>query len=519
MDEKPFTKELDQWIEQLNECKQLSEGQVKTLCEKAKEILTKESNVQEVRCPVTVCGDVHGQFHDLMELFKIGGKSPDTNYLFMGDYVDRGYYSVETVSLLVSLKVRYRERITILRGNHESRQITQVYGFYDECLRKYGNANVWKYFTDLFDYLPLTALVDSQIFCLHGGLSPSIDTLDHIRALDRLQEVPHEGPMCDLLWSDPDDRGGWGISPRGAGYTFGQDISETFNHANRLTLVSRAHQLVMEGYNWCHERNVVTIFSAPNYCYRCGNQAAIMELDDTLKYSFLQFDPAPRRGEPHVTRRTPDYFLDRQPPGGRTHQVDPETSSRDWCLRVCQALLLTTEEFHLWIRVKTLTIMPTIKLQSSDGEIFEVDVEIAKQSVTIKTMLEDLGMDDEGDDDPVPLPNVNAAILKKVIQWCTHHKDDPPPPEDDENKEKRTDDIPVWDQEFLKVDQGTLFELILAANYLDIKGLLDVTCKTVANMIKGKTPEEIRKTFNIKNDFTEEEEAQVRKENQWCEEK
>ncbi|XP_022607441.1 serine/threonine-protein phosphatase 2A catalytic subunit beta isoform-like isoform X2 [Seriola dumerili] len=251
MDDKSFTKELDGWIEQLNECKQLTENQVKVLCEKAKEILTKESNVQEVRCPVTVCGDVHGQFHDLMELFKIGGKSPDTNYLFMGDYVDRGYYSVETVTLLVSLK----------------------------------------------------------IFCLHGGLSPSIDTLEHIRALDRLQEVPHEGPMCDLLWSDPDDRGGWGISPRGAGYTFGQDISETFNHANGLTLVSRAHQLVMEGYNWCHDRNVVTIFSAPNYCYRCGNQAAIMELDDTLKYSFLQFDPAPRRGEPHVTRRTPDYFL------------------------------------------------------------------------------------------------------------------------------------------------------------------------------------------------------------------
>uniref|UniRef100_A0AAY4EFY5 protein-serine/threonine phosphatase n=1 Tax=Denticeps clupeoides TaxID=299321 RepID=A0AAY4EFY5_9TELE len=105
MDEKAFTKELDQWIEQLNECKQLTENQVKTLCEKAKEILTKESNVQEVRCPVTVCGDVHGQFHDLMELFRIGGKSPDTNYLFMGDYVDRGYYSVETVTLLVALKV------------------------------------------------------------------------------------------------------------------------------------------------------------------------------------------------------------------------------------------------------------------------------------------------------------------------------------------------------------------------------------------------------------------------------
>lgn len=162
--------------------------------------------------------------------------------------------------------------------------------------------------------------------------------------------------------------------------------------------------------------------------------------------------------------------------------------------------------------------MPNIKLQSSDGEVFDVDVEIAKQSVIIKTMLEDLGMD-EGEDEPVPLPNVNAAILKKVIQWCTYHKDDPPAAEDDENKEKRTDDICTWDVEFLKVDQGTLFELILAANYLDIKGLLDVTCKTVANMIKGKTPEEIRKTFNIKNDFTPAEEEQVRKENEWCEEK
>jgi len=133
--------------------------------------------------------------------------------------------------------------------------------------------------------------------------------------------------MCDLLWSDPDDRCGWGISPRGAGYTFGQDISEAFNHNNALTLVARAHQLVMEGYNWSQDRNVVTIFSAPNYCYRCGNQAAIMEIDEHLKYTLsvspnlvfltaiadisdsLQFDPCPRAGEPMVSRRTPDYFL------------------------------------------------------------------------------------------------------------------------------------------------------------------------------------------------------------------
>ena len=174
----------------------------------AREVLAAEPNVTPVRCPVTVCGDIHGQFQvcvfcsflsssssssffslsshsllqlahfplspssplitptnqqDLLELFRIGGPAPDTNYLFMGDYVDRGYHSVETATLLVALKVRHRDRVTILRGNHESRQITQVYGFYDECLRKYGNANVWKHFTDLFDYLPLTASIEGQV--------------------------------------------------------------------------------------------------------------------------------------------------------------------------------------------------------------------------------------------------------------------------------------------------------------------------------------------------------------------
>ncbi|KAI6649763.1 Serine/threonine-protein phosphatase 2A catalytic subunit beta isoform [Oopsacas minuta] len=298
---------LDAWIERLHKCQPLEEKHVKILCEKAKEILSKESTVQEVKCPVTVCGDVHGQFYDLMELFRIGGGSPNTNYLFMGDYVDRGYYSVETVSLLVCLKTRYPQRVTILRGNHESRQITQVYGFYDECLRKYGNPNVWKYFTDLFDYLPLTALVEGQIFCLHGGLSPSIDTLDHIRSLDRIQEVPHEGPMCDLLWSDPDDRCGWGIG-WGSGYTFGLDISEQFNHLNGLTLISRAHQLVMEGHNWCHEKRVVTIFSAPNYCYRCGNQAAFLEFDEQMNNKCTQFLAAPRIPDQLPPKPITKYF-------------------------------------------------------------------------------------------------------------------------------------------------------------------------------------------------------------------
>ena len=140
----------------------------------------------------------------------------------LGDYVDRGYYSLETAALLIALKVRWPDRVVILRGNHESRQITQVYGFYDECVRKYGNADVWKAFTDLFDYLPITALIENRIFALHGGLSPSLDTLDQIRKLDRVRETPHEGAISDLVWSDPDDRVGYGVSSRGAGYTFGR---------------------------------------------------------------------------------------------------------------------------------------------------------------------------------------------------------------------------------------------------------------------------------------------------------
>ena len=146
-----------------------------------------------------------------------------------GDFVDRGYNSVETMTLLLLLKARFPHRITLLRGNHESRQITQVYGFYDECLRKYGSANVWKCCTDVFDYFSLSAIIEGTVFCVHGGLSPSITTLDQIRIIDRRQEVPHEGAMCDLMWSDPEDIDGWGLSPRGAGYLFGGEIVAKFN--------------------------------------------------------------------------------------------------------------------------------------------------------------------------------------------------------------------------------------------------------------------------------------------------
>jgi S-phase kinase-associated protein 1 len=160
---------------------------------------------------------------------------------------------------------------------------------------------------------------------------------------------------------------------------------------------------------------------------------------------------------------------------------------------------------------------PKITLLSNDGARLDVDVKVAEKSVLIKNMIDDLGGEAVTD---IPIPNVNEQVLKKVIEWCEHHKTDPAAPiDDDSDSRKKTTDIEEWDQKFMQVDQEMLFEIILASNYLDIKPLLDVGCKTVANMIKGKSPEEIRKTFNITNDFTPEEEEQIRRENEWAEDR
>lgn len=342
--------DIDQHIEHLKQCKLISETDIRILCHKAREILIEEANVQIIDTPVTICGDIHGQFHDLLELFRVGGPCPDTNYLFMGDFVDRGFYSLETFLLLLCYKVRYPDRITLIRGNHESRQITQVYGFYDECIRKYGSSSVWRYCCEVFDYLSLGAITsDGKWFAIHGGLSPNVANIDQIRLIDRKQEVPHEGAMCDLLWSDPEDIPAWGLSPRGAGYLFGADVTKAFCRNNGLEMIARAHQLVMEGYKEMFEYppnfdpssgdirsttsddtdmvenregyppgmrygpqtgGVVTVWSAPNYCYRCGNVAAILELDENLGRRYKIFEAA-KQDTSRLPAKKPavEYFL------------------------------------------------------------------------------------------------------------------------------------------------------------------------------------------------------------------
>ena len=268
--------ELDKCLELLYRGQLLPEVTIEALCFKLKELLIKESNVIHINTPVTVVGDMHGQFHDMLEMFRIGGKIPDTNYLFLGDYVDRGLYSVETIMLLITLKLRYPNRIHLLRGNHESRQITQSYGFYTECLNKYGGSSrVWSLITDLFDYLVLACIIDNELFCVHGGLSPNVQTIDQIKIIDRFREIPHDGAMADLVWSDPEENNinrrdpsfsnngntanitddflietseHFQVSPRGAGYTFGRSVVEKFLQLNGMDRIYRAHQLCSEGY-------------------------------------------------------------------------------------------------------------------------------------------------------------------------------------------------------------------------------------------------------------------------------
>ncbi|KGO65236.1 Serine/threonine-specific protein phosphatase/bis(5-nucleosyl)-tetraphosphatase [Penicillium italicum] len=290
----PTNIDLDECITRLYRKELLADSVIEAICLKAKELLMKESNVVHIAAPVTVVGDIHGQFFDMIEIFRIGGYCPDTNYLFLGDYVDRGLFSVETISLLVCLKLRYPQRVHLIRGNHESRGVTQSYGFYTECARKYGNANVWHYFTDMFDFLTLSVVINDEIFCVHGGLSPSIHSIDQIKIIDRFREIPHEGPMADLVWSDPDtERDEFSLSPRGAGYTFGAQVVRKFLEVNSMSHILRAHQLCQEGYQVLYDDRLSTVWSAPNYCYRCGNLASVLEVSDTGERFFNIFDAAP----------------------------------------------------------------------------------------------------------------------------------------------------------------------------------------------------------------------------------
>lgn len=273
----------------------LSEAEIKMLCLRSRDLLMGQPMLLELEAPLKVCGDVHGQYYDLLRLFEYGGFPPEANYVFLGDYVDRGKQSLETICLLLAYKIKYPENFFILRGNHECASINRIYGFYDECKRRFG-IKLWKTFTDCFNCLPCAAVIDEKIFCMHGGLSPELTSLDQVKLIVRPTDVPDTGLLCDLLWSDPDkDVDGWGSNDRGVSFTFGEDIVGQFLEKHDLDLICRAHQVVEDGYEFFARRQLVTLFSAPNYCGEFDNAGAMMSVDETLMCSFQILKPAEKR--------------------------------------------------------------------------------------------------------------------------------------------------------------------------------------------------------------------------------
>jgi len=276
------------------------------LARSCQSIFRKEPNLLTLDDPITVCGDVHGQFFDLLRLIEAGGDPAKTKYLFLGDYVDRGCFSTECLFYLFAHKITYTDTFWMLRGNHECRHLTAFFNFKDECVYKY-DLELYDAITECFDTLPIAATINSKFLACHGGLSPDISDLKDIQNIDRFREVPRDGPFCDLLWADPvdDEKEEEQMSEgsdsehlpttwfaynqtRQCSYVFGVDAVTTFLNKNGLTAIIRAHEACFDGYKFLFVSEqtqiprVITIFSAPNYCDVYKNKGACLKFSDDL---------------------------------------------------------------------------------------------------------------------------------------------------------------------------------------------------------------------------------------------
>ncbi|CAI5452304.1 unnamed protein product [Caenorhabditis angaria] len=294
------------------------------LCLRAREMMWNEPICLKIKAPITVVGDIHGQFEDLLAMLDSNGwpitdleikemkdaqkknqskksksksmkpQKPPRNYLFLGDYVDRGPYSMEVVILLIALKIKFPDRIYLLRGNHESRAVNSHYGFYRELKQRYS-VELYEYFQNMFNCFPFTAIVNDTIMCMHGGISSLLEHFDQFSAFKRPLEIPDVGVLADLTWADPDPVvAEYEPSPRGASYVFGSKALRTFQSRLGLQLIIRGHQVVDDGYEFFDERRLVTIFSAPNYCGQQDNSAAMLNVSEDLVLGFFIFRPESR---------------------------------------------------------------------------------------------------------------------------------------------------------------------------------------------------------------------------------
>jgi serine/threonine-protein phosphatase PP1 catalytic subunit len=311
------------------------------LCSRLHDQFLAEPALLELSPPLTVCGDIHGQFHDLLRIFDLAGRPPDTRYLFLGDYVDRGFQGVDVVCLLFAYKIKYPDRIYLLRGNHECTYINRLYGFYEECHEAYLGKEAWKTFSETFNCLPIAAIIEKKIFCVHGGISPVLYSLDDITEIARPLEVPEAGLLCDLVWADPNpDVEIWTENERGTSYCFGAQQVNDFLIKFDFDLICRAHQSVDDGFDFpfSPQQNLITVFSAPNYCYEYMNKGAILNVDANLFCTFTTLEcETDNLPQPVITERpgTPprdssgdgsDFQSGRAPASQDSHDHDSDDS-------------------------------------------------------------------------------------------------------------------------------------------------------------------------------------------------
>jgi diadenosine tetraphosphatase ApaH/serine/threonine PP2A family protein phosphatase len=319
-----MSRDVDTWIKILKTGEVLPEADVAQIIEQIEPILTEQTNVIELCSPVIICGDIHGQLDDLLYLLSeevsgFGGER--LKYLFMGDYVDRGHHSINTLLLLLCLKLKNRERFHLLRGNHESRSVTQQYGFLNECLVNYGHEWVYTRCNELFDLFPVAAVADRRVFSVHGGLSPELPLWQNVSEFDRVTEIPESGPLADLTWSDPENVHDWRRNPSGPGFLFGARQVKQWCHVNRFDFITRSHQLAMEGYRWWFppaeqkkrslvEGRLLLVWSAPNYAYQSGNRASILKygFGDSEYLTIKPFGPSTQR-IPRKHETVGQYFM------------------------------------------------------------------------------------------------------------------------------------------------------------------------------------------------------------------
>lgn len=401
----------------------LSKDTLLTIVQKCTDIFASEPTLLKLKDPITVVGDIHGQFYDFVKLIEVGGEPPGSQYIFLGDYVDRGSYSIEVLALIFSYKINFPKRIWMLRGNHECRQMTAFFNFRDECEYK-QDIDVYNSFMESFDSLPLTGLINGKFLTIHGGLSPELTALKQLDKLDRFREPPRDGLLCDLLWSDPvEEKEGEPTvrhsepfiknEVRGCSWFFTYEACSTFLYKNSILSVIRAHEAQIEGYKM-HRTNestgfptVITIFSAPNYCDVYNNKGAILKFDNNT-LNILQFNSSPH---PYHLPNFMDVFTWSMP-----FVVEKVTEMLYYILQPTTMDGNFTDE-QIQEMPEPVTRIMRASLSKDENEAVLLASRLAQTPASMQPVAEDEGM--EGEDDPekkLRMGRERADRLRKKVR-------------------------------------------------------------------------------------------------------